>query len=308
MVFPVADGHCDFLYGMTRYGYELGGKKRNQVTSLADLTAGSVRLQLFACWVDTQLRTPPMHQCIAMIDAYERMLAAHPQLTRLTSDFRPESGRIATVLTMEGGEAIDGSPAALRVFKRLGVSAMTLTWNESNELSGAATVNQKRGLTALGKDVVDEMCRIGIAVDVSHLSDRGIDDVLSRATRPIFASHSNARAVHDSPRALSDDHIRAIAKQHGVIGVNFYYQQLTNKRTARITDIVRHIKHIVRVGGEDCCAIGSDFDGMQQYPADLGSARDFPALSEALLAEGLTERQVHKIFWENLHRYIVQFV
>ena len=71
---------------------------------------------------------------------------------------------------------------------------------------------------------------------------------------------------------------------------------------------MRHIKHIVRVGGEDCCAIGSDFDGMQQYPADLGSARDFPALSEALLAEGLTERQVHKIFWENLHRYIVQFV
>lgn len=308
MAFYVADAHCDYLYGAVQSGFRLAEPKRDQVIRLDDMLSGHVALQFFAAWTDTALRVSPLHQCIAMIDAYRRMLDNHPQLTPFTADFEPAPGRIATVLSVEGGEAVDGSLAVLRVLHRLGVRAMTLTWNENNELAGAAMARNNRGLTALGREIIEEMCRIGIAIDVSHASDRAIDDILARASRPIFASHSNARGVHSTPRALSDDQIRAIAAQGGVIGVNFYHQQLCGGGSARIEDIVRHIRHIVHIGGVQCCAIGSDFDGMTQYPQDLKTSRDFPRLARALQTSGFSDEDIQKIFYDNLRNYIVQFV
>jgi len=307
-MFPVADGHCDYLYGAVQSGYDLKNPKREQAVRLDDLLRGGVALQFFACWIDTALQSPPLHQCIAMIDAYQRMLEAHGELVPLTRDFRPESGKIATVLSVEGGEAADGSLAVLRVLHRLGVRAMTLTWNENNELAGAAMGRGNKGLSAVGRDIIDEMCALGIAIDVSHLSDRAIEQVLARATRPVFASHSNAKSVHDHPRSLSDGLIREIARQGGTVGINFYYQQLTRSGEACIDDIARHICRVAEIGGVGCCAIGSDLDGMQQYPRDFKSSRDFPALFDALLKRGFSEAEVYRIAYQNLRDYIVQFV
>jgi membrane dipeptidase len=308
MAFPVADGHCDYLYGAVQSGYDLDAPVRQQIMTLADMEEGQVALQFFACWTDMTLQAPPLHQCLAMMDAYNRMLETHESLIPLDKTFSPENGKIATVLTIEGGEAIDGSLAILRMLYRMGARAMTMTWNSNNELAGAAMAKQQKGLTALGKDVIDEMCDLGMAIDVSHASDKTIDDILARATRPVFASHSNARSVYDTPRALKDEHIQAIAQNGGVIGVNFYYQQLSGRRRACIEDIVRHIKHIVEVGGIGACAIGSDFDGMQQYPVDLQSSRDFPALFSTLENAGFSQGEIRRIAYENLHDYIVQFV
>lgn len=307
-MFPVADGHCDYLYGAVQSSYDLVSPKRDQSIRLQDMMDGGVALQIFACWIDTTLHAQPLHQCIAMIDAYDRMLDKSPELTRLTRDFTPESGKIATVLAVEGGEATDGSRAILRVLHRLGVRAMTLTWNENNELAGAAMGRGNKGLTPVGREIVNELCALGIAIDVSHLSDRGIEQVLSQSTRPVFASHSNARGVMEHPRSLSDDMIRRIAAQGGTIGVNFYYQQLTKHSEACIDDIVGHICRIVEVGGIGCCAIGSDFDGMQQYPRDLRTSRDFPALWNALIRQGFGEADIYRIAYQNLRDYIVQFV
>lgn len=307
-MFPVADGHCDYLYGAVQSGYDLRKPKREQAIRLDDLLCGGVALQFFACWIDTALASPPLHQCLAMIDAYERMLEAHSELVPLTRDFVPESGKIAAVLSVEGGEALDGSMAVLRVLYRLGVRALTLTWNENNELAGAAMGRGNKGLSAIGRDIVDEMCALGVAIDVSHLSDRGIEQVLARTTRPVFASHSNARGAHDHARSLSDALIREIANQGGTVGINFYYQQLTKSSEACIEDIVRHICRVVEIGGIGCCAIGSDLDGMQQYPKDFKTSRDYPALFEALLRRGFSEAEVYRIAYQNLRDYIVQFV
>ena len=307
-MYPVADGHCDFLYGAVQSGYNLKHPKRDQSIRLEGLLSGGVALQFFACWIDTTLQSPPLHQCIAMIDAYQRMLETNDALVPFSSDYSPESGTIATLLSIEGGEAIDGSLAVLRVLYRLDVRAMTLTWNESNELAGAAMGRGNKGLTAIGRDVIDEMCALGMAIDLSHLSDRGIEQVLARATRPVFASHSNARSVLDHPRSLPDELIREIARQGGTVGVNFYYQQLTKKSETCIEDIADHICHIVETGGIGCCAIGSDFDGMQQYPRDLRTSRDFPALFAALEKRGFSQEQIYRISYQNLRDYIVQFV
>lgn len=309
MRFPIADAHCDFLYGMYQAGYDIRMKKPRQTIYLPYLQEGGVKLQFFACWVDRALKTPYLQQCLGMIDAYYRMLEENSgTFVPLHSAYHPDSEKIATVLTVEGGEAIEGSLAALRMLKRLGVAALSLTWNYNNELAGAAVKRNGKGLTELGRETILEMERIGIALDVAHLSDAGIEDALAILKRPIFASHSNARSVYYSQRSLPDVLIKGIAQRGGVVGVNFYHKQLCGREVATVADVVKHILHIVKLGGVRCCAIGSDFDGMTMYPSDLSSSADMQRIAQALLAEGLTEEDVFHICYSNLFSYIVQFV
>lgn len=307
-LFPVADAHCDFLYGMTFYNYDIRTITGNQSINLDKMKQGNVKLQFFATWIDMLLKKNPLSQCLNMIDSYYRMLENNTVFVPFTKDFDPESDKIGTVLTIEGGEAIEGSLENLRILYRLGVRAMTLTWNDVNSLAYPATKKSKRGLSNLGKEVVREMCRLGMAIDLAHLGDAGIDDVLSLATRPVFSSHTNARSIHDHPRCMTDEHIKAIAAQGGVIGINFYYKQLTNKKYAEISDILRHIEHVIEIGGIDCCALGSDFDGMGRYPEGLENSSGFPALAEGLRCMGLSEENIEQIMYKNLANYIKNFV
>ena len=134
-------------------------------------------MQLFAAWMDPDEDVTFLQQCMSLIDAYKRMLAANSMLTPLTKDFEPGQGKIAAVLTIEGGEAIEERLENLRLFHELGVKAMTLTWNDQNELASPAMARRDKGLSRLGRSVVREMERINMAVDVAHLSDASIDGV-----------------------------------------------------------------------------------------------------------------------------------
>ena len=297
-----SDGHCDFLYGMVNEGYDILKPVGRQSVSLERLRAGGVKLQFFAAWIDVKHKRPFLQQFLSMADAYERMVGSAAGLTKLTPDFDPEGDDIATVLTIEGGEAIEGHEDVLRCANRLGVRAMTLTWNTQNELANPALGRSRRGLTFLGKRIVREMARLNMAVDVSHLNDAGIDDVLSEDVK-VFASHSNARAVFDSQRSLKDEHIGEIARRGGTVGVNFYYKQLTDSRMAHIGDIVRHAEHILEVSGQGCLAIGSDFDGMGQYPEGLSDPSMLPALADAMRASGIAGEALEDACGRNLMRF-----
>ena len=308
MQFYVADAHCDFLFGAMDYGWTIDTQKRNQTITLENLQKGKVALQFLAAWADTKMKVPPLEQVLIMIDRYHFMLETHPELVRLTPDFDPASGKIATVLAVEGAEALGASPSILRDLYRLGVRAMTFTWNSDNELAGAGQGKKRRGLSQAGREILREMNRLGIAFDVSHLSDDGIEVALALSAQPIFASHSNCRALMNAPRCLKDEYIRAIAEKGGVVGINFYGPQLCESGRASIADIVRHIAHAVSIAGVDHVCIGSDFDGMQQYPKDLKNPSDLPALFDALQKEGFTPAEVERIAYRNLHDYIVQFV
>ncbi len=297
-----ADGHCDFLYGMVNEGYDIASPNGRQSVSIDRLKQGGVKLQFFAAWIDVKHKRPFLQQFMSMADAYERMLESTPELVPLTPDFDVNGDKIAAMLTIEGGEAIEGYEDVLRCAHRMGARAMTLTWNTRNELANPALGKVKKGLTFLGKEIVREMGRIGMAVDVSHLNDAGIDDVLCEDVK-VFASHSNARAVFDSPRSHCDEHIREIGRRGGTVGVNFYYKQLTDARSASISDIVRHAEHILKVGGESCLAIGSDFDGMGKYPEGLEDPSKLPALAKAMEASGITGKTLEAACWGNLMRF-----
>lgn len=303
MNFPIADAHCDFLYGAMEYGYTLKEAIRDQSITLSNLQKGNVALQTFACWTDDSLRTSHLQQCLTMIDCYYRMLEANPDLVPFTSGFDPSSGKTACLLTVEGGEACEGSLAMLRILYRLGVRAMSFTWNSNNELAGAALAKRQKGLNVLGREMVHEMNRLNMAIDVAHLSDAGIEDVLSLSDKPIIATHSNARAVYQHARSLPDTLIKEIALRGGLIGVSFYSPQLVKKGRADIHDVAQHIMHIVSVGGIHSCCFGSDFDGMSSNSAALKNSSEFPLLCEELLSCGFTEREVGLIAYGNMHRF-----
>ena len=307
MRFYTADAHCDFLFGAMEYGWDIGTQRRDQTITEENLKKGGTAIQFLAAWSDTKLRVPPLEQVMIMIDRYHTLHQKHPAFVPFTKAFTPDSGKIATVLTVEGAEGLGASPSILRDWYRLGVRAMTFTWNSDNELAGAAEGKRKRGLSEAGREILKEMNRLGIAFDVSHLSDAGVEDALRLSEQPIFASHSNCRALMNAPRCLEDDYIREIAKRGGVVGINFYGPQLCKSGSASIADIVKHICRVVTLGGIGAVCIGSDFDGMQRYPKDLRNPSDLPALYDALLREGFTPEQVDRIAYRNLRDYIVQF-
>lgn len=308
MLYPIADAHCDYLYGAMEYGWEFRKASQGQTITMKNLTEGNVKLQFFAAWTDLKLSLPPLEQVLIMIDRYHEMIERDPILTRFSEDFDPKQDKISTLLTIEGAECLEESPSVLRDMYRLGVRAATLTWNSNNELAGAAMGKRQKGLSKTGKDIVREMNRIGMALDVSHLSDAGINDALDLSDTPIFASHSNCRALCDVPRALTDNQIRRIAERGGVIGINYYGPQLVKSGIASISDIVAHILHVIEIAGIGAVCMGSDFDGMTRYPRDLPDPSRLQDLCRAIQAAGLSEAETERVAYRNLRDFIVQFV
>ncbi len=206
-------------------------------------------------------------------------------------------GKTALLLTVENGSLLGRELENAELLSQAGVVLLTLTWNGENPIgSGHAT---DRGLTPFGKALVPELERRGIAVDVSHLNDRGFWDVMELASRPPLASHSNARACCPHPRNLSDGQIRELVARGGLIGLNFHAPFLREGGAqAGLEDLYRHIVHFLELGAGDVLALGSDWDGSAPPPA-LASCRCMEPLADYLLSRGLQEGWLEKLMWEN---------
>jgi membrane dipeptidase len=218
------------------------------------------------------------------------------------------AGRCAAVLTIEDARAVDGDLSNLRRFYDAGVRAMSLTWNYSNCFGHPNSRDQElmsRGLTDFGRDAVPEMNRLGILVDVSHLSDGGFREVAALSSKPFAATHSNCRALCDHPRNLTDAMIRTLASKGGVAGINFAPDFLSpdNSGESRVEDLCRHVLHFINVGGEDCVGLGTDFDGIDgQF--EIGRPTDMVKLFDALYQKGLTARQLEMFAAGNVLRML----
>ena len=307
-MFKVADAHCDYLYCAMEYGFRFNSdENKNNAITLNKLIEGNVAIQFFAVWTDSHLKIPAIIQSQEMIDVYYKLLNDYSE--HIADISNNDDSRIKAVLSMEGGEALEGSIASLHNYKRLGVRAMSLTWNDNNELSGAAEGFGNKGLTSFGRDVVSEMNQIHMAVDLAHLSDAGIDNVLKQSIEPVFSSHTNCRKVCNTKRSLPDEYIKEIASKNGLICINFYPKQLRKDyMNASVKDVVTHIMHVVKTAGVDYCGIGSDFDGMPKYPKGISSPCDYSNIATLLKSEGLNDSEIDKILYKNLEQYIHQFV
>lgn len=214
------------------------------------------------------------------------------------------SGKTAAILTVEGGRVLGGKIERLQELYNDGVRMMTLTWNGENEI-GKGSTDQKFGLKPFGIDVIKEMERIGMTIDVSHLSDAGFKDVLKNVDCAIAASHSNIRSVCEHRRNLPDEYFKEIVRRKGIVGINFYKAFLNNiEEEASLSDIVKHIEKMLLLGGENTVCMGSDYDGCDVVNG-IKKMIDIPNLYN-LVEKEFGEELTEKIFWKNAYGFFAE--
>lgn len=218
-----------------------------------------------------------------------------------------DNGKMSAILTVEEGGIINGKMEYLEELYRQGVRLITLTWNHENCIGFPNSREPKvmnQGLKPFGIEVVNRMNELGMVIDVSHLSDGGFWDVIKYSTKPVVASHSNARALCNHPRNLTDDMIKALAEKGGVVGVNFYPYFLHESGKATVEDIANHTWHMYQVGGEDVVAIGTDFDGFDEGKLDIKHMGEMNRVYDAIKKRGFSERQMDKFWNGNILRVL----
>ncbi|MEO6580178.1 MAG: dipeptidase [Sphingomicrobium sp.] len=318
------------------------------MTDMARLHAGRVGAQFWSVYIDgTFTGDEAIRKTIEQIDIVDRMIAAYPSdLERaLTADdiFRiHKAGRVASLIGIEGGRQIGGSLPALRQFYRLGARYMTLTHNQTTEWADSATDDPKfHGLAPFGLKVIAEMNRVGMLVDLSHVSPDVMRQAIAASRAPVIFSHSSARGVNDHPRNVPDDVLRLLPANGGVVMVNWVptfissarltYESLKSAEEARLKTIIRndskaveagvtswvaahpappvtvkdvadHIDHVARIAGYDHVGMGADLDGIPATPTGLEGVETYPIVFAELIHRGWSDANLAKLAGGNLLR------
>lgn len=312
-MFPTGliDLHCDTL---TRDNYPARGRTPGCGTlndpcfhlAIQKVPAGTRWVQCFAVFIPDHLRGP---DAVAFFNRYRdsfyrQMEEYHETISpcRCFADMEqaPGAGKFAAVLTVEGGAVLAGQPERVQTIYDAGVRMLTLTWNGPNELGSGHDTGG--GLTSFGREAVAEMERCGILVDVSHLNDRGFEDLLGVAKKPFAASHSNARAVCGHRRNLPDAFIREMADRGGLIGLNYARDFLSDGGRGSLDDLYRHVCHFLELGAGACLALGSDYDGTDIHP-DLDSVEKSLNIYRYLVSHGISEDTADGILFGNAWRF-----
>jgi membrane dipeptidase len=312
----VVDLHNDILEKMAvTPSYQLGDRHLYFHTDIPRLQEGGVDVQFFAVWVNpSQYPHTPFSVAMSYIDLLYDQVERNPETLALATDpasvlSAVQQQKIAAVIGVEGGHAIEEDLDNLIRLYDAGMRYMTITWNNSTPwaISAQDRASHIIGLSDFGKTVIRTMDSLGVIIDVSHTGIKTIEDILATTQHPIVATHSGARALHNHYRNLRDDQIIAIANTGGVIGVVFYPPFLTKSyQNAGIREVIDHIQYIVDLVGIDHVALGSDFDGISRVPIGLEDVSDFPDLTWALLKEGYSQQEVEKILGGNFMRVFEQ--
>ena len=319
---PYLDLHCDTLSHAFFRGEQSVSDLPSAMADVKKLSAGGCAGQLFAIFLPTFTGGEPEAPLYpgdeayirALKDIYDRTLEENQEIlgkTESLADFlrNRNEGKISAVLSMEDGRAAEGRPENLERFYAMGVRVLGLLWNAPNCFGYPNSPDPEimgRGLTDFGKEAVSILEGLGIGIDVSHLSDGGFWDVAELARKPFFATHSNCRALNPHPRSMTDEMIRALADHGGVMGVNFYGAFLhadVSRLDSTVDGIARQLRHRINVGGLECAAIGTDFDGIHGE-LEIPDASRMPELFEALADRGFTDDELEHITHLNAERVL----
>jgi len=320
--FYVIDGHCDTLMRCTRRGMNASGsddawdffsENERAHIDLPKLKKGHVACQFMAIFLeDDQILDGPEH-ANRMIDAFQNLLEDPRAKDRFlfaknATDIKKaiEKKQVSAFLSIEGAEALGSSLDTLDAMHQRGVRALGLTWNRTNAFGRGQKGQGTDGLTPLGKKLVEKMADMRMIIDVSHLSEEGFWEVSDIHRGPFIASHANARSIVDHQRNLSDEQIRAIADHGGAIGCVFVpYFVSKDPQECNLDALLKHVDHIIRKGGIDTCALGSDFDGFSSTQNSvIENASEYPLIYHALRKRGYNRYDTQKILGANMLRVI----
>ncbi len=322
------DGHNDLPWQMRNIGQssfdvlDIARPQPRLHTDISRLRAGGVKAQFWSVYVPagTDLTGDALLQTLEQIDIVHRMHRRYPDVFQLASTADDierivADGKIAGMLGIEGGHSIRGSLPILRRLYDQGCRYMTLTHSKSLDWADSATDDPRSdGLSPFGETVIREMNRLGMLVDLSHVSPGTMKHALRVTRAPVIFSHSSARAINDHPRNVPDDLLRLTKKNGGVVMINFYSgfivptKQLKADKKARgsLKTVVDHIEHVIKVAGVEHVGIGSDYDGVSRLPVGLEDVSTYPRITQALLDRGYDRKAIHRILGGNVMRVLRQ--
>jgi membrane dipeptidase len=318
---PVIDGHNDLPWALRQLlghdpetvvgGIDLTEPHPELHTDLGRLRAGGVGGQFWSVYVPCDLAgDAAVTAVLEQIELVHGLIARYPRHLRLARtaaevEAAIAGGQVASLLGAEGGHCLAESLGVLRALYRLGVRYLTLTHVKNVSWADSATDEPVAGgLTGFGREVVAEMNRLGMLVDLSHVAPSTMRDALDVSTAPVIFSHSSCRAVHDHPRNVPDDVLARLAGNGGVCMVTFVPVFLTAEPTATVADVVAHIEHAREVAGIDHIGIGGDFDGVANLPDGLEHVGRYPVLFQALLDRGWSAEDCAKLAGRNVLRVL----
>lgn len=347
------DGHNDLPWQLREHGQtdfqkiDIAKKQGPPYqTDIPRMKQGGLNAQFWSVYIPGR-HPNPLRTVLEQIDIVHRMIEKYPndlEQALTAADVRRivKTGKCASLIGVEGGVAIENDLAMLRILYSLGARYMTLTHNQTLDWADAATDKPKSGgLSPFGVRVVKEMNRLGMLVDISHVSVETMSDVLDHSQAPVIASHSSSFALCPHPRNINDDILRRVRTNGGVVMINFFSsfivpgaaktiaarqaeieKSVKDKNQVKkeleawvatkpelfgtINTVVDHIEHVARVAGWDHVGLGSDFDGISRWPKGLDSVADYPKITEELLRRGHSEENLRKLLGENALRVLAQ--
>lgn len=308
MKIPLFDCHCDAAFELY-----MNRKKLLQNEGHVDLLRAEryePYAQFFAIWgvpeyaggIDYSTLFKNIYDYF-MIELSENQHRILPCTTGNEAIAAANDGKAAAFFSIEGAELIGCDIGKIEEAYALGIRMINLTWNYQNELAGSCALGCDRGLTDKGKEFVRHAQKLGVIIDVSHLSEPAFWDVMNITQAPVVASHSNSKAVCPNARNLTDDQFRAIAQTGGVAGINLYAPFLAEDR-ATMDDILRHMDHFLSLCGEGAVAIGGDLDGCDTLPEGMRGIEDMDVVYRAMLNFGFGEKLTQDIFYYNMMRVV----
>ena len=317
----VVDMHCDTISELLhiRKQWEHDTMLENHLQiDLNKMQKGDYLLQNFAMFVHLGREKDPFYTAMKLIDLFYTELEPYSDRIGIVKSWKEmeenrKAGKMSALLTLEEGGVCRGDLSCLRDFYRLGARMMTITWNFPNELGfpngkdesvtpARAIPDTVHGLTETGIAFVQEMERLGMIIDISHLNDAGIRDIFELTHGPVIASHSNARTLCSHLRNLSDNNIRMIGERGGVIGINYFVGFLEDGgKIGRIEKMVEHMQYIKNLAGIDAIALGSDFDGFGEL-CELSGAEKMQQLASEMERQGFSSAEIDKVFSLNALR------
>lgn len=354
----LVDGHNDLPWQFRKQNdlsfltIDLLKPQKALMTDIPRLKRGGVGAQFWSAFVpaETGKAKTAVRMTLEQIDAIHRMVKAYPETFEMASTAEDvvrihKKGKIASLIGVEGGHSIDNSLGVLRTYYDLGVRYMTLTHSETLDWADSATDKPRHhGLTPFGEEVVREMNRLGMLVDISHVSAETMRHALRVTKAPVIASHSSAYALANHPRNVPDDVLRLVKKNGGVVMINFYpgfilpegaratkevFEAMRKLRerypadkdfeaaaaqwykdhpmpAGSVHNVVDHIEHVIKVAGVDHVGLGSDFDGIERVPRQLEDVSCYPFITQELLNRGHSKEEIHKVLGGNVLRALRQ--
>jgi len=308
----IIDCHCDTLLQAYLTNRLIYARSTSGHLDLPRLQESGVKIQFFALFPGIPSSLNPLKQILILGDFFWEQYDRNQEKIKMVTSSSDlvevmESDKIGVLLTVEGGEVLEGELSILRILYRLGVRSLCLTWNNRNEIADGVAEKEGRGLTEFGRKVVKEMNKLGMIIDLSHMAEKGFWDVLELSDAPVIASHSNSRVVWDHPRNLTDEQIKGIAQKKGLVGLNFV-SEFIGAPGAGMEKLLEHIDHILDLVGDDYLAFGSDFDGTDNLLSNFRDVTIYPEIIAELEKRNYKGSTIQKICWGNCLRILQQIL